>query len=221
MMDSRHLEQRVLDVLLFLTTLAAVAASLVQTLPDWVSLAALLSFVALYFVRWHLADDRRAWIRHNWPDLLLVVVLASPVLRLLAAFRVVGLVPAIKIGAMIRANRKRLLRLVVLSAESLPVAMTTMSVIVFGFGTAAFLIERPHNPAFAEIADGLWWAFVTMTTVGYGDIYPITPGGRIIGVFTMIFGITVYSLLIANLTVFVEEHGRGRRKILSDRGNLG
>ena len=60
------------------------------------------------------------------------------------------------------------------------------------------------------ISDGLWWAFVTLTTVGYGDIYPMTTSGRIVAVFTMIFGIALYSLLVANLTFFVEEQGRKR-----------
>jgi len=47
--------------------------------------------------------------------------------------------------------------------------------------------------------------------VGYGDIVPMTDGGRIVGVFTMVFGITTYSLMIANLTYFVEEQGRKRQ----------
>jgi len=40
--------------------------------------------------------------------------------------------------------------------------------------------------------------------VGYGDVVPITPGGRIVAVMTMVIGIVVYSLVVANLTVFLE-----------------
>jgi voltage-gated potassium channel len=78
------------------------------------------------------------------------------------------------------------------------------------------VLEHPHNPGFADVSDGLWWAFVTLTTVGYGDLYPVTSGGRIVAVFTMIFGITIYSLMIANLTYFVGETGRMRNVLHAD-----
>jgi voltage-gated potassium channel len=56
------------------------------------------------------------------------------------------------------------------------------------------------------IGDGLWWAFSTITAVGYGDKYPVTTLGRIIGVILMTIGITIYSLLTANIaSYFVEE----------------
>lgn len=87
--------------------------------------------------------------------------------------------------------------------------------IVFIFGASAYMLEHAHNPAFSDVSDGLWWAFVTLTTVGYGDVYPVTSGGRIVAVFTMLFGIAIYSLMIANLTYFVEESGRKRKELNS------
>lgn len=57
-----------------------------------------------------------------------------------------------------------------------------------------------------DFADGVWWSVVTMTTVGYGDISPATPGGRIIGSIVMIFGIGFLGLLTANIaSLFVEK----------------
>jgi len=76
--------------------------------------------------------------------------------------------------------------------------------VAFVFGTSAYMLEHPHNPSFSSISDGLWWAFITLTTVGYGDVVPVTEVGRIIAALTMAFGISVYSLLIANLTHFLE-----------------
>ena len=57
---------------------------------------------------------------------------------------------------------------------------------------------------------------MTLTTVGYGDIVPVTSGGRIVAVLTMIFGIAVYSLLVANVTYYVEEVGRKRHLGFAD-----
>jgi len=202
-MNRRGFFRRALDVALFVATLGAVAVSFADALPEWVTLVVLLSFVVMFFIRWWLDDDRRVWMKSNWFDLALVVLLSSPVLRMLVALRVAGLAPALKIGALIRANRHRLLKLIVISGESLPGALALVFGIVFFFGASVFGLEHGHNPQFAELQDGLWWAFVTLTTVGYGDIVPVTSGGRMVAVITMVFGIAVYSLSIANLTAFI------------------
>lgn len=207
-MNRRSVLQRTLDVALFVTTLGAVAIALIESLPDWSRLLVLVGFVAMFFARWWIDDNRKAWMKSNWFDLALVVVLASPVLRMLMALKLVGVIPALKLGDLLRSNRKRLLRLLILSGESLPAAMAVMFGIVFIFGTSVFLLENGHNAQFGELQDGLWWAFVTLTTVGYGDIVPITGAGRGIAAMTMILGIAVYSLMIANLTVFIEGYGQ-------------
>jgi len=203
---------RLLDILLFVATLFAVGLGFWEKAPEWSVLAALGCFMVLFFWRWQISLDRKAYLKDNWLDLALIVLLASPLLRLLMALRVVGLVPALRLGALIRSNRKHIMKLIVLSQDSFPAAMTMVFAIVFLFGSSAYLLEHATNPGFSEVGDGLWWAFVTLTTVGYGDIVPMTTGGRIVGVLTMIFGIAVYSLMIANLTFFVEEQGRKRQQ---------
>jgi voltage-gated potassium channel len=203
---NRRIVRRILDVALFVTTLGAVAASFIESLPDWSRLLVLVAFVTIFFSRWWIDADRMAWMKSNWFDLVLVVLLASPVLRMLMAFKVAGLVPALRIGALIRANKERLLRLLLLSGDSLPAALALMFGVVFVFGAGTFLLEHGTNPQFEELQDGLWWALVTLTTVGYGDIAPITAAGRAVAVMTMIFGMIAYSLVIANLTVFIEDY---------------
>lgn len=196
--------RRLLDAGLFLATMAAVIVSFIESLPEWTTLVVLLAFVIMFFSRWWIATERLAWMKSNWFDLVLVVLLASPLLRILMALKVVGLVPAIRIGAIVRANKDRLLRLLLLSSDSLPVGMAALFAIVFVFGTGTFLLEHGTNPQFRDLQDGLWWALVTLTTVGYGDIAPVTTAGRVLAVMTMIFGMVAYSLVIANLTVFIE-----------------
>jgi len=204
--------ERGLDTLLFVITIASLAVSFWEEAPSWIGLPILLTFVFFFFIRWKIDDDSHAYLKANWFDLALIVLLASPLLRLLVAFKVAGLAPIVRIGSFLRTNRKRILNMLIVSGESLPAAMALVFPVVFFFGSVTFLLERGENPDFSNISDGLWWAFVTLTTVGYGDIVPITPPGRIVAVLTMLFGITLYSLMIANITYFVEEIGANKRR---------
>jgi voltage-gated potassium channel len=60
--------------------------------------------------------------------------------------------------------------------------------------------ERDLNEQFRIFGDAIWYVFVTMTTVGYGDKVPITAGGRIIGVMIMLFGMTLLSVFTATIS---------------------
>ncbi len=214
----RQLWQRLLDVALFLTTVAAVMLTFRRGLPEWLHLGVLLLFITLFAVRWYVASDRRAYLRSNWLDLLLIVLLASPVLRLIMALKIVGFAPAVRVGALIRAHKAALLKLLILSTESIPAALTIIFGMAFLFGVCAYLFEHGSNPGFATVADSLWWALVTLTTVGYGDIVPQTAGGRVVATMTMIFGIAVYSLVIANVTRFVEQAGHAAKGVETRAG---
>lgn len=196
--------RRGLDVALFLLTVGAIVSAFWEKVPSWMQFSALAAFVACFLCRWRVDDEPVAYMRRNWIDLVFVVLLASPLLRLLSFLKVARLHPLLRLGMLMRRHKRQLLRLILLSRDSFPVAMAVVFLLVFIFGAAAWMLEHGRNPAFAEVGDGLWWAFVTLTTVGYGDIVPVTEGGRIVAVLTMVFGIAVYSLLIANLTHFLE-----------------
>lgn len=81
-------------------------------------------------------------------------------------------------------------------------------------GVSLFLAERGNNPNLKTIGDGMWWAIVTISTVGYGDVTPWTPVGRgiaavlmVVGLFTMALfaGIVGSTLLTAVLTIREEQ----------------
>ena len=56
------------------------------------------------------------------------------------------------------------------------------------------------------LPDALWWALVTVTTVGYGDQFPVTAGGRGVGVVLMLMGIGIFGLLAGSLASFFVRH---------------
>lgn len=90
-------------------------------------------------------------------------------------------------------------------AAAYVVIMAVLLVIVLGSSLIA-LVEVPNPDSNINTAgDALWWTFVTITTVGYGDKYPITEAGRIVGIITMAVGIGIFGVLTSFLAkLFLE-----------------
>jgi voltage-gated potassium channel len=81
------------------------------------------------------------------------------------------------------------------------VAVLALAVVFIG-AALAYRAEHPTNPGFATYGDALWWAIVTLTTVGYGDIVPKTSAGRITGVIIMVTGVGILGVLAGSLASF-------------------
>jgi voltage-gated potassium channel len=75
------------------------------------------------------------------------------------------------------------------------------------FASLLYAIERDVQPdKFGTIPQAMWWAIVTLGTVGYGDVVPVTPLGKLVSVFTIIGGLTMIALPVAIIsTAFAEE----------------
>jgi len=78
---------------------------------------------------------------------------------------------------------------------------------VFGSATAVYLLEDGAGGTIDGYGDALWWAATTVTTVGYGDTFPVTSEGRGVAVFLMLVGIGFFSWLTANVAAFLVEFG--------------
>lgn len=80
------------------------------------------------------------------------------------------------------------------------IALAAMLVLVVGSSLIAFVEPYAEGHNIDNGADAFWWAFVTITTVGYGDRFPVTEGGRVVGMLTMAVGIGIFGVLTSYLS---------------------
>lgn len=109
-------------------------------------------------------------------------------LRLLRLFRMFKLV---------RYNSAmlRFYRALVIAREELTLFGTTALLLLYLSGVGVYQFERVAQPeVFRSVFDGLWWALCTLTTVGYGDVYPVTVGGRLFTFFILVVGLGVIAV---------------------------
>jgi voltage-gated potassium channel len=77
--------------------------------------------------------------------------------------------------------------------QPLFIAITIIgNLVILASASTLYLLEYGVNPHITSFLDTLWWAISTVTTVGYGDVIPTTQAGRIVGILTMIFGISLF-----------------------------
>jgi|TARA_B110000908_G_C10107025_1_gene381237 voltage-gated potassium channel len=115
-------------------------------------------------------------------------------LIILRAFRLLRLVRILKLGRYSKSLSRMVLAMKIAKEDLLlALAATLIMLLVASFGIYQF--ENPVQPEkFSSVFESLWWALATLTTVGYGDIYPITLGGRIFTGFILMIGLGIVAL---------------------------
>ena len=104
---------------------------------------------------------------------------------------------------------------IIKESKSIAAAMMVMLFLVIMAASLMHSIEGTVQPeAFGSIIHSFWWAVVTMTTVGYGDVVPITPIGKIIATFIMFIGVVLVALPAAMLAARFSEELRERKEDL-------
>ncbi len=84
---------------------------------------------------------------------------------------------------------QQLRRVLVVEARPLLSVLALFLLVLFLGSVAIYVLERDEQPAtFGNIPSALWWAVVTLTTTGYGDVVPVTPLGRLVAAMVMISG---------------------------------
>ena len=134
---------------------------------------------------------------------LLGFILPGADLRLLRAFRLLRLLKLTRYSQALQS----LGHVAVRQRRELVASVLVMAILLMFCSSGIYFLERNVQPeAFASIPRAMWWAMATLTTVGYGDVAPVTALGKIFGAFSMVLGIGMFALPTGILaTGFTEE----------------
>ncbi|WP_409330174.1 potassium channel family protein [Trujillonella humicola] len=166
-------------------------------------------FAADYLVRLALAGHRWRFLRSTPLDLAVVVL---PVLRPLRLLRLVTLLSVLNRHAG-RSLRGRVM-IYVVGATSLVMFVAALALLDAERGAPDGNVD--------SFGDALWWSFATVTTVGYGDRYPVTVQGRVVAAGLMLAGIALLGVVTATLASWLVERVRqvGEESEAVTRGDL-
>jgi len=87
-----------------------------------------------------------------------------------------------------------------MSGRVIPYLAGSIAILAIVIGFVSTLVDRKDFPTFGT---GIWWAIVTLGTIGYGDVVPHTAWGRVLGGIVIVFGVTFVSVLFATVTSYL------------------
>ncbi|MEO1691762.1 MAG: ion transporter, partial [Cyanobacteria bacterium J06631_6] len=181
----------------------------VETLPDldpvtrqwlrYVEVFTVIVFTVEYIVRLIVAKKKLKFIFSFFGLIDLISILPFYLttgidLRSFRAFRLLRLLRALKIIRYSKAIRQFHNALMIARDEIILYLFITFLLLYFA-AVGIYYFEHEAQPeVFSSIFNSLWWAVATLTTVGYGDVYPITAGGRVFTFFVLLIGLGVVSV---------------------------
>jgi voltage-gated potassium channel len=168
-------------------------------------------FVVEYITKLYLAPSRRRFVTHHLIDL---AVIALPMLRPLRTLRLLRL---LRVGVVLT-NALGRARDIITHRGLHFVLLTVLALVLVCSGLEVAFEENASGSNIHSYGDALWWAVVTVTTVGYGDRYPVTAAGRGVAVVLMLVGIGLIGVLTATVaSYFVETKAESDKVEINER----
>lgn len=141
------------------------------------------------------ASDRRNFMKRHWIDFIASIPMIEP-LRYARIFQILRLILVIRSG---RAIMKQLLAN---RRETTIASILLLLVLMMTLGSSFMLFVEAKDPH-ANIqsgGDALWWALMTISTVGYGDHFPVTTAGRVIATVMILCGVGIFGMISGLIT---------------------
>lgn len=154
-------------------------------------------FVAEFATRIAASYDRGGYLRGHWIDLIALI----PAAREVRLFRLLRLLRLVRAFAGVYRALGHVGRLV--NHRGLGLLITAWLAVMVLCSAALYIAENGVNESIASPLDALWWGVVTLTTVGYGDVYPVTTEGRLAAGILMLLGIGLFGAITATITSYL------------------
>jgi len=170
-----------------------------QSVLRSIEVITVLIFTAEYLVRLIVSDHRVRFATSFFGviDLIAIVPFYLSIgvdLRSVRAFRLMRLFRLFKLGRYSKAFQ-RFHRALIIAREEIMLFGAVAMIVLYLAAVGIYYFENEAQPeAFASVFHSLWWATCTLTTVGYGDVYPITTGGRYFTFVVLLVGLGVVSV---------------------------
>lgn len=226
---------RAFDVLLIVAILGSVAVMMADSIPGLSPLARrvlfalewgfTLLFTLEYGVRLWCAADRLRYAKSFYGVVDLLAILPSWIGLLIPESRFLGVVRVLRVLRIFRilkltqyvAEASTLTQALIAARYKIVVFMFTVLTAVSVIGSLMYLVEGPEH-GFTSIPTSMYWAIVTMTTVGYGDISPATTLGRVLASALMILGYGIIAVPTGIVTMELQRNqGRVPRAVTCPR----
>ncbi len=174
--------------------------------PPLVLLALSALFLTEFTLRCWDAPSRLVYLRGHWLDLVSCIPLVGG-LRAIRLLRLLRLGAALRILSTVELEMRSRAR----SRESLWFVVPVLVLLWVGSAYGMWVLEHDQNAHVKTFLDALYWSFITVTTVGYGDVAPVTAEGRILSGMLVFVGIGLLGFVSARLTALWLQHDGGAR----------
>jgi voltage-gated potassium channel len=176
-------------------------------LLDRIDLGIALVFLAEFVINFSFARNKAQFFKTHWWELLASIPITTPQTQALRLLRLLRLVRLLRLNEGFREIFDYLDRFF---KQTHLFSILTIWVLIVCAGAGTFYAaEHTISPQHPDLFDSFWWSVATITTVGYGDVYPVTNVGRIAGMMLMLCGIGttgIFTALIASFFIKNRSH---------------
>jgi voltage-gated potassium channel len=171
-------------------------------------------FLIDFFIEFYHAKNKLKFMKWGWIDLISCI----PTIGILRVGRLFRLVRLLRV---LRAFRSTEILVKYIFKSKIQGTMTAVSVItvliIISSSISILMVEKSPNSNIRTADDAMWWTMETITTVGYGDKYPVTGEGRLIGVVLMVSGVGLFGTYTAYIaSLFLGEKKKEEEKITNN-----
>lgn len=205
----------------------------------WMDRVSVAAFIIDYLCRWITADLKHPLMK-RWEAFILYPITPMAIIDMMSilpslglfsrAFKVLRVLRIMKLARVIRLLRysRRIQTLAIVLKKESHVLLTVLGIAVFYIFTTAlimFNVEMNNTSetgvvVFNDFFDALYWATTTLTTVGYGDVYPVSDFGRVVSMISSVFGVAIIALPSGVITASYLEELRKNKNNEHNNSNL-